>query len=121
MIQATALCAPQIVLFICFLSDSMDPMPKRPAISSVQNNVENAKRLLPPASPIPSASSGGTLEDAQREALRRSPDLGVAGSPTNTAFVARFHRYQTERPDYFQDNAWPIRLADEIAIERGGR
>jgi hypothetical protein len=35
----------------------------------------------------------------------------------NSAFLERYHRYQKERPDYFGDVTWPIRLADETASE----
>ena len=50
---------------------------------------------------------------AQQEAVRRYPELGVAGSKLNTEFVARYKRYRQERPEYFNDASWPLRLADE--------
>jgi hypothetical protein len=55
-----------------------------------------------------------TAAEAQREAVRRYPDLGVAGSKLNAAFVARYKLYQQQRPEYFRDNTWPIRLAEEV-------
>jgi hypothetical protein len=54
-----------------------------------------------------------SIAAAQQEAIRRYPDLGVAGSKLNTEFVARYKRYQQERPEYFRDTSWPIRLAEE--------
>lgn len=58
-----------------------------------------------------------TVADAQREALRRYPDLGVADSRFNRAFLARHKQYQQERPDYFRDPSWPFTLAEETAKE----
>jgi len=55
-----------------------------------------------------------SVAEAQQEAVRRHPDLGVSGSRLNAAFVARYERYQREYPAYFSDNSWPVRLADEI-------
>lgn len=55
-----------------------------------------------------------TVEDAQREAVKRFPDLGIGGSKLNNEFVARHKRYKQQRPDYFRDTSWPIRLAEEI-------
>jgi MFS family permease len=54
-----------------------------------------------------------TVEDAQREAVRRFPQLGVAGSAFNREFLARAARYRTEKPAYFQDVQWPLHLAQE--------
>ncbi len=70
------------------------------------------------ATPAPVAATPqrfATVADAQREAVRRYPQLGVAGSPLNTAFNARYKAYQQQRPDYFRDPSWPIRLAEELA------
>jgi hypothetical protein len=62
-----------------------------------------------------SAPAFPTIADAQKEAVRRYPQLGVRGSRFNKAYVDRYHLYQKTRPDYFADNSWPIRLADEMA------
>lgn len=58
-----------------------------------------------------------TVAEAQREAVRLYPNLGVADSQLNKEFVARYKRYQQNRPEYFRDMSWPIRLAEEIALE----
>jgi hypothetical protein len=117
MIQATALCVPQMALLVCFVSAGLGSEPRPPAVSGMEKTVEDAKNRLPSASPVPAAPSGAAVVDAQREALRRHPALGVAGSRMNSAFLERYHRYQKERPDYFGDVTWPIRLADETASE----
>lgn len=117
MIQATALCVPQMALLVCFASGGRDPAPKPAAAMRMEETGEDAKNQLPAASPVPAAPSHAAVVGAQREALRRHPDLGIAGSRMNTAFLERYRRYQKERPDYFGDATWPIRLADEAAGE----
>ena len=56
-----------------------------------------------------------TTAEAQNEAIRLYPALGVAGSDFNRAFLTRHKQYQKMRPDYFRDPAWPIALAREVA------
>jgi hypothetical protein len=77
-----------------------------------------------PAAPTPAASSPpppapdqhfATVADAQKEALRRYPDLGVAGSRFNAGFVALYARYKQERPALFQDPSWPLQIAETVA------
>lgn len=67
-----------------------------------------------PAQPTP-APQFTSAEDAQQEAVRRYPDLGVKGSKLNTEFVARYKLYQQQRPEYFRDPSWPMHLAEELA------
>lgn len=55
-----------------------------------------------------------TVAEAQQEALRLYPALGVAGSPFNREFVARHKKYQMDRPDYFRVPGWPVALAREV-------
>jgi hypothetical protein len=50
---------------------------------------------------------------AQRKATELYPALAVAGSPLNKEFITRMQRYQKEKPDFFTDPDWPIRLAKE--------
>lgn len=68
-------------------------------------------------SPLHTASTQKTssVEEAQREALRRYPDLAIKGSRLNTAYVGRYNRYKQQRPEFFRDSNWPLRLADEVA------
>lgn len=54
---------------------------------------------------------------AQAEAIAKHPELGKAGSDFNREFLARFRRYQTEKPAFFEDQRWPVTLADEVAKE----
>jgi hypothetical protein len=67
------------------------------------------------ATPMPTAPSQfSSVAEAQKEAMRRYPELAVAGSKLNTAFVARYKAYQQQRPDYFREVSWPLRLAEEV-------
>lgn len=70
--------------------------------------------LAAPASPSQASHAPATGE-AQREAIRRFPALGIAGSKFNTEFLARYRRYQSERPSFFRDGFWPVRLAEEVS------
>jgi len=56
-----------------------------------------------------------TEAEGRAEALRLYPELGVANSPINREFVARYRSYQRLQPDFFQDPAWPVLLVKECA------
>jgi len=75
----------------------------------------SATPVAPPPSGTTTSQRFGSVADAQREALRRYPQLGVAGSQFNNAFLARHKQYQQERPDYFRDPSWPVALAEDTA------
>ena len=67
-----------------------------------------------PPAPSPTPEYFATLDEARREAARRYPELSEKGSAFNNEFVARFKKYQKERPAYFGNNAWPVTLAREV-------
>ena len=50
---------------------------------------------------------------AQRYAVGRFPELGIAGSPLNKEYIARLQRYQHEKKEFFTEPDWPLRLAKE--------
>lgn len=56
-----------------------------------------------------------SAEEAKREAVRKFPELGIAGSKFNNAFLARHKFYQQTRPEYLNDPSWPMRLAEEVS------
>jgi hypothetical protein len=66
---------------------------------------------LPTPEPLPPASQA--VNEAKRLAVKYHPDLGVAGSPLNKEFVARYKRYQTEKPAFFDNPSWPLALTEE--------
>ena len=56
---------------------------------------------------------------AQRRAVALYPQLAIAGSPLNRAFVARVHQCQTTRPRIFDNPDWPTQIAGECTQELG--
>lgn len=74
---------------------------------------DRAPATPPPQTKAAQTASHSITATAQKEATHRYPDLGVAGTKLNTEFVARYKRYQQDRPDYFRDPTWPIHLAEE--------
>ena len=62
---------------------------------------------------------GAATTRAQAEAVRRYPGIGVKGSPENAAFIEQFQKLKAERPEFFNDEQWPLYLAEGVAKERG--
>jgi hypothetical protein len=56
-----------------------------------------------------------TEAEARAEAVRRYPQLGIANSPMNKAFIERYNQLKLEASDYLQSPDWPLRLAAEVA------
>ena len=72
--------------------------------------------------PLPASDKdalGTATTRAQAEAVRRYPAIGVKGTPENEIFLARFNRLKVERPELFEDEEWPIYLAEAVAKEEG--
>jgi hypothetical protein len=66
--------------------------------------------------PLP---TGHAVDAAKWRAVARYPRLGIAGSPLNRAFVERVRRYQSEKPQIFDDPEWPTAIARECAADVG--
>ncbi|HET6406379.1 MAG TPA: hypothetical protein VFG14_00745 [Chthoniobacteraceae bacterium] len=104
-------------------STKLEPF-QPPASSSTSENNSSRVEL---AAPVPLANPPSrvsdefekymTEEESKREAVRRFPEIGIAGSKSNTEFIRRYHEYRRNRPDFFRENTWPLRLAEEIAIQ----
>jgi hypothetical protein len=80
----------------------------------------------PPAPPakefeLPKGVSKKEQEAAsQREAIRRYPELGRAGSPKNQAFVSAVKEQRhTGAVEFFDDPNWPLMLAEFLADKDG--
>jgi predicted RNA-binding Zn-ribbon protein involved in translation (DUF1610 family) len=79
----------------------------------------------PPSPPLPVAPGRTefekymSVEESQREAVRRYPELGTANSAFNTEFIRRHRLYQESKPEFFDNPTWPLRLAEEVATSRG--
>lgn len=100
-----------------------DSTQRRPAVVAED---KEAPKTLQSGSPTPLASpprlspylrepwpSAVLVAEAQREAVRRFPELGVSGSSLNREFVERFSSRKRTEPDFFRNSAWPVRLAEE--------
>lgn len=55
------------------------------------------------------------VEDSKRRAIRRHPDLAVAGSEFNRIFVAEYNRLTSQHDAALLLVTWPETLADECA------
>ena len=83
--------------------------------------VRRAWAALPAAAPpvqttsATSAKSNSalTVDQWRKKAMEQFPELAVAGSPLNAAFVAKYKAYQGS--NYFDSPDWPMRLAKECA------
>ena len=56
---------------------------------------------------------------AQEEAMRRYPAIGIEGSVENTLFIERMRKLKQERPEFFDEDEWPLFLAEGVAKEHG--
>ncbi len=57
----------------------------------------------------------------QKQAIAMFPSLGVADSPLNKEFVARYKNYKIWRKPYFDNPGWPMMLAWECTREIEGK
>jgi len=80
-------------------------------VAKLKEPVRAAAQPLPPQStPKPKSA-----KEAQDMAVRKYPDLGVAGSALNRAFLAKVQQYKAARSAIFDDPAWPLIIAEECA------
>jgi len=94
------------------LTPTTADLPPAPA-----NPVEVGTPAAPaaPAAPVVGSPQVATVAEAEKEAIRRYPTLGIAGSDFNKAFLALRQRYQKEHPEVLKDPSWPVILASETA------
>jgi hypothetical protein len=69
-----------------------------------------AESVAATPAPRPQASP-----EAQQAAIRRHPQVAVAGSRFNQAFLDLSYKYQREHPEILRDPNWPSLVADEVA------
>ncbi len=111
---------PPIPFAVAPLPPTSTPAPPEPLVEAPSPviTIPPPKPPQPPPTPQPPTPEPlpkfATTAEAQRAAVQRYPDLGIAGSKLNTEFVARYKLYQQTRPDYFRDTSWPFRLAEEL-------
>jgi hypothetical protein len=58
-----------------------------------------------------------TVADSQQSAMRLYPDLGVLDSPLNKLFREKYARLKEVAPQTFEDPRWPIKLAQQSALQ----
>lgn len=81
-----------------------------------------ASPLLPAAAlekdspPAPIADTPGVIA-SKKKLLEIYPEIGIAGSHMNTAYVATVKRARIERPEVFERATWPLIIAQEIAAK----
>ena len=98
-------------------------VPRTPESKPAQSNAVLKKEMTPEADEAPKIKVAvhepepakfATVAQAQQEALRRYPELGISGSKFNAEFLVRYQRYQREKSQILQDNSWPLRVAEEV-------
>ncbi len=103
-------------------AELMAAAPAGPAVAT-DSESEMPRSIDPPPPAQVRASDrdidGGTTARAQSEAVRRFPALGEKGSVENALFVEEFQKLKRERPEFFDDEEWPLYLAETIAKEHG--
>ena len=84
---------------------------------------ESPAAINPPKTAQPHVSDrepgGETTARAQEEAMRRYPGIGVKGSVENALFLERLRKMKEERPEFFEEEEWPLFLAEGVAKEHG--
>jgi hypothetical protein len=91
----------------------IESLKPKEAPAETQNSAPDA--VGPSVNPSSPAQRFASVADAQKEAVRLYPSLGVSGSLFNGAFLTLHRKYQKENPGYFDDNSWPLLLAEEVA------
>ncbi|MEO6786805.1 MAG: hypothetical protein ABI318_11790 [Chthoniobacteraceae bacterium] len=59
--------------------------------------------------------AGAAAVAAQQRAIAKFPQLGVKDSRLNRAFIETVRRYQTDKPEVFEDADWPTIIVTEAA------
>ena len=62
---------------------------------------------------------GQTTARARAEAIRRYPAIGVEGSAENALFIESYRKMKGDRPEFFDEEEWPLFLAEGVASEQG--
>jgi hypothetical protein len=78
-------------------------------------SIDDSKPATATSTTTATTAPGMSEAEAKQQALRLYPSLGQKDSPFNKQFIALHNKYKTERPDYFTNQDWPLRLANEVA------
>ena len=100
----------------------MAPATGQPTVAS-DFPPERPSPIDPPRNTNPRVSDhdldGGVTANAQAEAIRRYPGIGIKGSVENALFLEQFQKMKKERPEFFDEEEWPLFLAEGVAKEQG--
>jgi hypothetical protein len=58
-----------------------------------------------------------TVAESEQSAMRLYPELAVLDSPLNRLFRETHARYKEVKPEYFSDARWPVKLAQQCALQ----
>jgi hypothetical protein len=100
--------------------ESVLPSPSTPAPVVITATPLPATPPPAPSQPVVSANRlpyDAAVRAAQKVAVERYPELGVANSPFNRTFVSAYRRLREQNPEYFTDSNWPVALAEEVDRE----
>jgi hypothetical protein len=85
-----------------------------------QEPEQSVENKVPPANTEPDNSKRqfeADVEKSKQNAVSRFPELGVAGSEMNTAFVKRVNQLKAANSSEFTDSNWPLVLAIQVESE----
>jgi hypothetical protein len=77
------------------------------------------------AAPIKTSTASvprfATVQDAQAAALARYPDLGKPDSAFNRRFIEKHAAYRAKSDAILNGTDWPMKIANEVAMEVSAR
>jgi hypothetical protein len=111
-----------VLLVIAVVATAMNKDNKT-FLSTPRPNASAAPFVTPedPDTFQPKEEHFASVDQAQREAVHRYPELGRQSSAFNLAFRTRYEKYRKVRPELFGDNAWPLQIAEEVDKEQAGK
>jgi hypothetical protein len=86
-----------------------------PFVSDPRNKTDASAGFLPQFNPDSTQQRTWTVAEAQAEAVRRYPQLAIANSRMNRAFVERYNKEKASNSALLRDPAWPLRIAEDVA------
>jgi hypothetical protein len=100
-------------------SPTVSPVSTPASASAVPTAAPTVSRAAGEALPSPPGTKPRftSAGEAQRAAVSKYPDLGVAGSPFHTRFMAEYYRLRRDNPNVLNTPDWPMVLADKTARE----
>ena len=94
-------------------STSTPTIPPAPVTQPIPSVSTPPSASETPATVVPSPTLS-PVEEAKREAVRRYPQLGVAGSELNREFLNRYNIHKHSDPGFFNDPSWPLKTGRRI-------